>query len=133
MQQADRDEAGRFLPGQSGNPKGVSREVLIVKRAAQKHGTEMIQALVDIVRDGTAPHAARVAAARRDRGFGKPEQNVDVRMQLQKLEILLDAQTATMSDADLRQLADRWDEMQGKVIDVEPSVDATCSQHEENN
>ena len=125
---AIRDDAGRFLPGQSGNPGGQSRETALVKRIAQKHGSEMIQALVDIVRDQTAPHAARVAAAREvlDRGFGRPEQNIDVRLQMQKLEILLQAKTDTMSDDDLALFAERWDAlMVPKVIEHALDLEAT--------
>jgi hypothetical protein len=118
-----RDSAGRWLPGRSANPSGVPREVLRVKRIAQGHGPEMLDALVEIVRDKTAPHASRVAAAREvlDRGFGKPEQNVDIRLQQQKLELLLQGGVGSMSDDDLGALAARWDEISQRVIEHDPS------------
>ena len=124
---AIRDDTGRFLPGRSGNPGGLSRETAIVRRAAQKHGVEMIDALVEIVRDQAAPHAARVSAANSvlDRGFGRPEVQIDLRLQALKLENLLQGRFDQMSEEDLKFFADRWDEMQGKVIehavDLEPT------------
>jgi hypothetical protein len=126
-----RDARGWFLPGKSANPGGMSRGVGEVKRLAQQHGPAMLQALVEIVGDKSAPHAARVAAAREvlDRAYGRPEVNVDMRLHMQKLEILLQGQTAAMSDADLAAFADRWDElMQSNVIEHvvdDPPIDAT--------
>ena len=106
---------------------GMSRETAIVRRAAQKHGVEMVQALVDIVRDPEAPCAARVSAANSvlDRGFGRPEVQIDLRLQALKLENLLQGRFDQMSEEDLKFFADRWDEMQGKLIEHTELTDST--------
>jgi hypothetical protein len=55
------------------------------------------------------------------RGFGKPEQNVDIRLQQQKLELLLQGGVGSMSDDDLGALAARWDEISQRMIEHDPS------------
>jgi hypothetical protein len=65
----------------AGRPAGVRNKVTKdVKDLAQEFGEEAIKALVEIVRDGEAPHAARVAAIREvlDRGYGKAKQGLEV-------------------------------------------------------
>lgn len=61
---------------QKGTPNKVTADV---KELAQSYGAEAITALVEIVRDGEAPHAARVSAVKEllDRGYGKAKQAVE--------------------------------------------------------
>lgn len=62
-----------------GRQKGsVNKVTAEIKALAQKHGPNLIQALVDMAADDEAPHAARVAATKEvlDRGFGKPAQAI---------------------------------------------------------
>ncbi|MCO8160963.1 hypothetical protein NRB16_24545 [Pseudomonas sp. LJDD11] len=71
--------AGGKRPG-AGRPKGGRNKVTAdIKVIAQSYGEEAITALVEILRDGEAPPAARVAASKEilDRGYGKAHQSVD--------------------------------------------------------
>lgn len=65
----------------AGRKPGVRNKITKdVKDLAQEFGEEAIKALVEIVRDGEAPHAARVAAIKEvlDRGYGKSKQGLEV-------------------------------------------------------
>ena len=73
----------RWVKGQSGNPRGrkatpVERSI---KALAERHTNRARKALTDVLKDGDAPHAARVAAAREllDRAYGKAPADVTVR------------------------------------------------------
>lgn len=64
----------------AGRPKGSRNKVTAdIKEIAQGFGEEAITHLVEIARDGDAPHAARVAAVREilDRGYGKARQELE--------------------------------------------------------
>ena len=64
----------------AGRPKGQRNKITAdIKVIAQQYGEEAITALVEIIRDGEAPPAARVAASREilDRAYGKSHQSVD--------------------------------------------------------
>lgn len=65
----------------AGRPKGSRNKVTAdIKEIAQGFGQEAITHLVEIARDGEAPHAARVAAIREvlDRGYGKAKQGIEM-------------------------------------------------------
>jgi hypothetical protein len=51
-----------------------------VRTLAREHGPDAIKKLSEIMRDGNAPHAARVSAANSllDRGYGRPSQSVEM-------------------------------------------------------
>lgn len=64
----------------AGRPAGSKNKITAdVKEIAQAYGEEAVKALVEIVRDGEAPHAARVSAVKEllDRGYGKAKQAVE--------------------------------------------------------
>ncbi len=64
----------------AGRPRGQRNKVTSgIRDIAQGYGAEAISALVEIMRDAKAPHAARVAASREilDRGYGKSRQSID--------------------------------------------------------
>lgn len=68
-------------PKTGGRQKGSLNKITAdVKVLAQEYGEEAIKALVEIVRDGDAPHAARVSAVKEilDRGYGKASQSVEL-------------------------------------------------------
>lgn len=63
----------------AGRKKGIPNKVTAdIKVIAQSFGEEAIKLLVEIARDGDAPHAARVAAVKEilDRGYGKAKQPI---------------------------------------------------------
>ena len=57
-------------------PGSTNKIAAEIKALAQKHGPEMIEGLLEMARDGGAPHASRIAAQKEvlDRGFGRPAQ-----------------------------------------------------------
>ncbi|MHA6476179.1 hypothetical protein ACX1DW_01610 [Stutzerimonas sp. KH-1] len=64
----------------AGRPAGSRNKVTAdIKEIAQSFGEEAIKSLVEIVRDGEAPHAARVSAVKEllDRGYGKAKQALE--------------------------------------------------------
>jgi hypothetical protein len=68
--------------GKPKNPKAIrDRQVIAdVKELSRLEGPEAVRQLASIMKDGRAPHAARVSAANSllDRGYGRPTQSVDV-------------------------------------------------------
>ena len=70
----NRDRTGRFIAGQSGNPGGrpVGFRELIKESTAD--GSELVDVVVNVLRDQTASNRERMEAATwlADRGFGKP-------------------------------------------------------------
>jgi hypothetical protein len=78
-----RDDKGRFLTGQSGNPTGRPKIVGELKELAAQHTPQAIQTLADIMNDKEAPPAARVAAstALLDRVYGRPSQNIEAKVE----------------------------------------------------
>lgn len=79
---AAKDERGKWLPGQSGNPGGLSSTVRAavrkVRELAVEHTEEAFMTLVSIMRDEEASRYERRAAAESilDRAVGKPMQAV---------------------------------------------------------
>jgi len=71
-----------FKKGQSGNPGGRPKALVEVQEAARAHTLTAVETLAVICADGTAPPAARVAAANAilDRGWGRPTQSVEARL-----------------------------------------------------
>jgi hypothetical protein len=73
-----RDARGRWLPGQSANPRGREKMPFEIVELARQRCPKAIETLESIMLDTTAPPAARVAAATAllDRGYGKPAQQI---------------------------------------------------------
>jgi hypothetical protein len=65
-----------FPPGKSGNPAGRPKGDIELRRAARERTAEALETLINIMRNKSAPTAARVSAAQAilDRGWGKPIQ-----------------------------------------------------------
>ena len=77
---ADRDSAGRFVPGQSGNPAGGRKkdpDAMAILRAAVPAAARK---LVELARSENPKIAYMAASAIFDRVWGKPVQAAEVRM-----------------------------------------------------
>jgi hypothetical protein len=78
-----KNQVGRFVKGQSGNPTGRPAAVVDgvnINELARERGPEAIATLAKIMANDEAPPAARVKAAESllDRGFGKPLQKQEL-------------------------------------------------------
>lgn len=94
--------AGRGNPawvkGQSGNPSGRPKIPEDVRELAKAHTREAILTQVEIMRDGDAPPAARVAASNAilDRAWGKPAQTINANVR-RSLADITDAELAAIA------------------------------------
>jgi Family of unknown function (DUF5681) len=72
----------RWQKGQSGNPSGRVKIPPDVKEMARGLTKEAIATLAAVMRDGSAPHSARVRSAEviLDRAWGRPETTSNVRV-----------------------------------------------------
>jgi hypothetical protein len=81
---AVRDVKGRLLPGQrSINPNGRPPAIRDLKEAAKAHTRQALNTLISVMNDSEAPQASRITAAVAllDRGWGRPQQNVEARIE----------------------------------------------------
>jgi hypothetical protein len=79
-----------FEKGQSGNPGGRPRALIEVQTAAREHTATAVATLARIAGDESAPHAAQIAAAIAllDRGWGRPMQAVEARVDVTLEELV---------------------------------------------
>lgn len=79
---AKRDDKGKFVTGESGNPGGRPARSIYgdVATLAREYTTDAVTTLAEIMGDVGAPPSARVAAANSilDRGYGKAPQRVEL-------------------------------------------------------
>ncbi|MDI6824722.1 MAG: hypothetical protein QME87_10275 [Bacillota bacterium] len=96
-----RDRHGRWLKGSTPNPGGRPKEIAEVRELARQHTEEAISVLVEIMLDPEAKHAARVAAANAllDRGWGRPQQALEVTQQDAGLRIVISEKVAAALEA----------------------------------
>jgi pyruvate dehydrogenase complex dehydrogenase (E1) component len=111
-----RDDKGRFLTGQSGNPTGRPKIIGELKELAAQHTPQAIQTLANIMNDAEAPPAARVAAstALLDRVYGRPSQNIDAKVEtVDAGKTMAEVLMALTAKAKARRMA-------SEIIDVTP-------------
>ncbi|MDE2100282.1 MAG: hypothetical protein KGL39_23730 [Patescibacteria group bacterium] len=72
-----------FPPGNSANPGGrpkLPEDVKHVRELARQYTEQAIEGLLDALQNGSGPAKVAAANALLDRGWGKPQQDVDVKM-----------------------------------------------------
>jgi hypothetical protein len=123
LQPATRDAKGRLLPGQrSINPKGRPPAIRDLKEAAKAHTRQALNTLVSVMNDSEAPQASRITAAVAllDRGWGKPQQNIEAKIEATDMAktaatVLLDL-SRRARESKLQDLKDK----EAAIIDVTP-------------
>lgn len=65
-----------FIKGQSGNPNGRPKDQ--VRPLAREYGVEAINKLVDWMRSDNAKASITACSVLLDRGFGKPDANINL-------------------------------------------------------
>lgn len=123
LQPATRDTKGRLLPGQrSINPKGRPPIIRDLKEAAKAHTRQALNTLVSVMNDSQAPQASRITAAVAllDRGWGKPQQNIEAKIESVDMAktaatVLLDL-SRRARESKLQDLKDK----EAAIIDVTP-------------
>lgn len=121
---AVRDRKGRLLPGQQSiNPKGRPPIIRDIREAAKRHTRQALNTLISVMNDGDAPPASRVTAAEAilNRGWGKPMQNLEA-----KIEV---TDTASIQAQQLMELTRRALDIRAtrerELIDVTPASSGT--------
>lgn len=115
---AQRDAKGRLLPGQrSINPAGRPPVIRDIREAAKQHTRTAINVLIKCMTDHDTPPAARIAAATAilDRGWGKPQQNVEARIGVENVG-------ATAAEVLMRLTEQaRARKAEARIVDVTPT------------
>ena len=123
LQPATRDTKGRLLPGQrSINPKGRPPIIRDLKEAAKAHTRQALNTLVSVMNDPEAAQASRITAAVAllDRGWGRPQQNIEARVENVDIaksaaQVLMDL-SRRARESKLQDLKDK----EATIIDVTP-------------
>ena len=78
-----RDALGRVVKGGGClNPGGRPKDEHGIAKLARSYAPEAIEALVDLVRNGEPAVRVRAAQALLDRGFGRPAQSLEGRLEV---------------------------------------------------
>lgn len=93
-----------FKPGQSGNPGGRPKIPEEFKKLARENSIPVLQQVIKIALDEKAKHSDRLRAAEIlfDRGFGKPQQGIDISTQTERHNELVEK---VVSDPKLLEIA----------------------------
>ena len=104
---------GMVSPNPSGRPAVVGE----LRELARKHTDDALNALIDVCNNKASPPAARVTAACAllDRGYGRPMQSVENKIEIQSM-----ADTAAQVLMDLSRKAKEAKQREGEMIDVTP-------------
>lgn len=115
---ATRDAKGRLLPGQrSINPNGRPPAIKDIKDAAKAHTRAALNTLISVMNNLDAPAASRVTAAEAilNRGWGRPMQNIEARVDVTDL-----GTTAASVLMELTRAA-KEAKQAGQIIDITPT------------
>jgi hypothetical protein len=86
----------QFRPGQSGNPGGRPKGERSVREIAQQHTTAAMETLVHVMRTGKNSERVQAATTLLDRGWGKPNQSIEMtRPQLSLVDLLASLNTSS--------------------------------------
>lgn len=88
----------RWKPGVSPNPKGRPKEFKELKELCREYTFEAVAALVDVLRTGQPRERVIAANAILDRGYGKPEQSVEVSGEVTKFVVRLPVQAPSVDE-----------------------------------
>ena len=83
-----------FQKGVSGNPKGRPRIVTDIRALAKQHGKEAFTKVLELLKSEDPRVAFSAAQEVLNRGYGKPAQSVDVKIEPKELADLTDAELA---------------------------------------
>ncbi len=77
-----REPNGRWMKGFTPNPAGRPKGDHLVRDAARSFTLPAIKTLAKVMNDEDAPHSARVQAAEAllNRGWGRPQQNIEAKI-----------------------------------------------------
>lgn len=89
---------GRWKDGESGNPGGRPKQYAELKALCRQYTEEAVNALVDVLRTGAPRERVIAANALLDRGYGKPEQSIDVSGEVTKFVIRAPAQALAVEE-----------------------------------
>ena len=78
MVPSNRDEAGRFTPGESGNPNGRPQLDRELAAAAREMTPEILERLAFWLKSDSYKASLGAAAILLDRGYGKPTQHIEI-------------------------------------------------------
>lgn len=116
----------KFLPGQSGNPGGRPKEATRLTELARTQTEAAVQALTEVMLNKKAPAAARVTAACAllDRGYGRPNQTMEMLAHLEHTGLSPDLTDPTVIYDVARRLAFVMSGVPIKLNDPPASTDA---------
>ena len=89
----------QFRSGQSGNPGGRPKGERSVREIAQQHTTAAMETLVYVMRTGKNSERVQAATTLLDRGWGKPNQSIEMTgPQLSLVDLLASLNTSSAAD-----------------------------------
>jgi hypothetical protein len=120
LKPAQRDQKGRLLPGQrSINPKGRPPIIRDIQAAAKQHTRAALNVLIKCMNDCEAPVSARIQAAEAilNRGWGRPQQNVEARIEVTDIA---KTHAEVLMELSRRAIEEKQSRIAEQVIDVTP-------------
>jgi hypothetical protein len=78
-----RDARGYWLPGRSANPGGRTKDSFAIQELAKSYAPQAVKTLAALMVDKRVPAQVRVNAAQAllDRGYGRPAQSIEAKVE----------------------------------------------------